>query len=450
MKTKLVGQAYDTCLETSDWRHSAAIVGLIQYFEDQDISYQVKGDCLYYNEEDLTEESYLMFVEHFYGEKLHHIVIENMLQQQMWSEEQMKLINEKLKGNTVLKKVMKGITFDGTNAHEILKQIEKHRQELIKETFRNKNEMYKNYCNTNALFTVSNDSCRLVGYNIDFAKKGKSASYQFDKENFIKQDGLEMDFIPFAFLGARESFFINDNLEINELMRTYKQLKNSIEIAIEEGEKIDARKILFKCIIETEGFLSVDVEIISKSQEKDYYETLYIRKQALKVLKTIKKDYEIFCFSVKVTDQYWINVQKKVLECILNHLRTDELIELFLKKREREYVVSKLIYLNKLIQGGGIELEKRTKMAYGCAKEVAKRLPENKLSTYKQKLTSAIVFHDYDRVCEILLQLSNYAEVSFDFAYDLFENFEANKDIAYSFINALSNKKVQKDGEGAN
>lgn len=447
MKTKLVDQAYNTCLETSDWRYSSAIVGLIQYFKDQDISYEMKADCLYYNEEDLTEERFLSFVEHFYGEKLHHVVIENILKQPICTEEQIKLVNEKLKANTVFKKVMKSVVFDGKNHQVILELINTHRDELIKETFRNKNEMYKNYCNPNALLSEVNESCRLVGYNLDFAKKGRSASYQFDKANFVGQDSLEMDFIPFAFVGARETFFINDNLDIQTLMGTYKVFKDRIEAAQQDGDKVDARKTLFKAIIEAEGFIDFDTEIVTKHQDKDYFETLYIRKQNLKVLRGIKDYYEVFCFSIKVTDKYWINVQEQVVNCILNNLRTDEMIELFLKKEEREYVVSKLIVLNNLIQGGGVEMEKRTKMAYACAKEVARKLEPNKISSYRQKLTSAIVFHDYDRVCEILLQLSNYTDVSFDFAYDLFENFEENKDIAYSFINALSNKRIQKDGE---
>ena len=89
-------------------------------------------------------------------------------------------------------------------------------------------------------------------------------------------------------------------------------------------------------------------------------------------------------------------------------------------------------------------MKQSMKMAYACAKEVAGKLPENKRESYRQKLTSAIVFKDYDRCCQILLQLSNYADVPFEFAYDLFENFEENKDIAYTFINALTKKKEDK------
>ena len=35
------------------------------------------------------------------------------------------------------------------------------------------------------------------------------------------------------------------------------------------------------------------------------------------------------------------------------------------------------------------------------------------------------------------MQLANYADIIFDFAFDLFEDFEKNMDIAYAFVNAL-------------
>ena len=83
--------------------------------------------------------------------------------------------------------------------------------------------------------------------------------------------------------------------------------------------------------------------------------------------------------------------------------------------------------------------------AYACAKAVVKTIPENKSISYRQKLTSAIVFKDYDRCCQILLQLSNYSGVTFDFVYDVFEDFEKNKDVIYTFINALSTNKNEKN-----
>ena len=85
--------------------------------------------------------------------------------------------------------------------------------------------------------------------------------------------------------------------------------------------------------------------------------------------------------------------------------------------------------------------------AYACAKAVVSAIPD-KYKAYRQKLTSAVVFKDYDRCCQILLQLSNYSGVTFDFVYDLFEDFEKNKDVIYTFINALTSKKEEIKQEG--
>lgn len=72
MKTILQNNNYDTMLEPSDWRFSAAIVGLMKYLDYHDVDYKIDEDCIYYNSYDITEERYLEFVEHKYGEELHH------------------------------------------------------------------------------------------------------------------------------------------------------------------------------------------------------------------------------------------------------------------------------------------------------------------------------------------------------------------------------------------
>ena len=46
-----------------------------------------------------------------------------------------------------------------------------------------------------------------------------------------------------------------------------------------------------------------------------------------------------------------------------------------------------------------------------------------------------------DQFQKILINLSNYAEVPCGFAYDLFEDFEGNKEIAYTFVNSLNRYK---------
>ena len=460
MKTILENNTdFNVKLEPSDWRFSAAIVGLLEYFEYIDTletSYKVEDEYILYNSELITKENYLKFVEKKYGENLHHKYVELNLEHYNQDNNEndntyiIKSINEKLSGNTIMKKIFKKIKFDGTNRDEILSLVNKHR-----ETFRNKSDMYKNYCNTNQLFNENQKYCRLVGYYIDAPKKGKSTGFGFNMSSFVGQDIQEFDFIPFAFINDRESLFINDNYEINRLTSAKQVFQEKIKADIEnlelENKYRGIKYSLFKGIIESSDFIEYDVEVIVKDRDKDNFETLYIRKQSIDILKKInerKIDYNSLCFSYKINDNYYIDIYKKVMECILNNTLLDDVIDLLLKEKKNYYTVYQLININDLIRGEKIMDDKIRKIIHACANEVRNKIPENKLESYRQKLTSSIIFKDYDRVCQILLQLSGYSDVYFSFADELFMDFEKNKDIAYTFINALG--KSNKFNENTN
>jgi len=444
MKTTLQNNNYDTMLEPSDWRFSAAIVGLMKYLDYHNLDYKIEDDFIYYNSSDISEEKYLDFVEYKYGEELHHKVVENILSKEDINDEEIKLLNDKLSANSIMKKTFGKLKFDKTNKQEILEIINGNRSKLIKETFRSKSDMYANYANTNQLFNDSRNYCRLLGYYIDSGKKGKSIGYNFSASTFVGHDVREFDFIPFAFEGNKEAFFINDNYSINTLKISNMTLsKKVLEDLDGESKRKDARQALFKGIIESSDFINRDVEVILKNIDKDHFETLYIRKESIDIFKKLSNEnieYKSFCFFHKITDKYYIDVQKKVTESILNNILLDNLIEVFLKEKNRDYIVSQLIKINVLIRRDKT-LKDRLKGAYKNAKQVAEILESNKLDSYRQKLTSSIIFKDYDRVCQILLQLSNYSGVEFNFVYELFDDFENNKDLAYTFINALTKKK---------
>ena len=436
------------CLEPFDWRYSAAIVGLRKYLEwlgvDEEPNLIITEDTLEYNKKYLDKEDFLKFAEYYFKDDMHHIEIENKLKEKNPTEDQINIVNEKMKANTILKNKFKKIKFDGHNQDEIQNIIDQNREEIICETFRNKNNLYKNYCNPNQLFKDKQECCRLNGYYIDMPKKGKSISYAFDKSNYVGNDIPEFDFIPFAFCGERESLFINDNYSVKQLIDTNQQLIDKLR---EEKEKKPdkyqtARKILFKSIQESSAFIDYDVEVITKNRNRDFFETLYIRKCSIDILSELEV-YEPFCFSVQLGKEYYLDVQKEVMDCILNLKDADELIEFFLK-RDSEYLVSLLIKLNLLIKERGKNMTKGMTVAYACAKKVAERLPENKRKSYRQRLTSSLALKDYSAFLDILAQLSNYTDIQFDFVYDLFENFEDNKELAYTFANAMTKKsKVQ-------
>lgn len=456
------------CLEPFDWRYSAAIVGLRKYLEwlgvDEEPNLIITEDTLEYNKKYLDKEDFLKFAEYYFKDDMHHIEIENKLKEKNPTEDQINIVNEKMKANTILKNKFKKIKFDGHNQDEIQNIIDQNREEIICETFRNKNNLYKNYCNPNQLFKDKQECCRLNGYYIDMPKKGKSISYAFDKSNYVGNDIPEFDFIPFAFSGCREKFFINDNVDLNRLQKTNNQwtrtVKSQMEEAKQKNERVNTKRIFIDCLIEAKDFLQSDIEIIVKKPERAYFETLYLRKESLEILKNMKSYYKAFCFSIKISDDYWINILNEVFDAVVNFTLLDDLINKLLKdSREggNSYVISKLLKVNVEIKKGDEKMKNTMKAAFACAKQIVDkkdgnkpRVSDTKLKSYCTKLINAIILDDYE-FQKILINLSNYAEVPCGFAYDLFEDFEGNKEIAYTFVNSLNryknNNQEGKDNE---
>lgn len=456
------------CLEPFDWRYSAAIVGLQKYLEwlgTEEPELIITEDTLEYNRKYLNKSEFLKFAEYYFKDDMHHIEIENKLKEKNPTEDQINIVNEKMKANTILKNKFKKIKFDGHNQDEIQNIIDQNREEIIFETFRNKNNLYKNYCNPNQLFKDKQECCRLNGYYIDMPKKGKSISYAFDKSNYVGNDIPEFDFIPFAFSGCREKFFINDNVDLNRLQKTNNQWNRTVKAQMEElkqkGERVNTKRIFIDCLIEAKDFLQSDIEIIVKKPERAYFETLYLRKESLEILKNMKSYYKAFCFSIKISDDYWINILNEVFDAVVNFTLLDNLINKLLKdSREggNSYVISKLLKVNVEIKKGDEKMKNTMKAAFACAKQIVDkkdgnkpRVSDTKLKSYCTKLINAIILDDYDQFQKILINLSNYAEVPCGFAYDLFEDFEGNKEIAYTFVNSLNryknNNQEGKDNE---
>ncbi len=105
-----------------------------------------------------------------------------------------------LRAKQFLKGYLTKIKFNGTNKDIFLFQpLKKNRAEIIKNIFKNGNNLYKNYCNERLIFTEDNSTCRLRGYNVDKDRKTSNLGFCFSKESFESNDILEFDFIPFAF-----------------------------------------------------------------------------------------------------------------------------------------------------------------------------------------------------------------------------------------------------------
>lgn len=484
MIRKTINCDYDTAIFPTDWRFSAAIIGLKKYFDYFKIPYSIKKvdsdnlwldisddlwgfEGLFYNREQIDKERYLLFVENFYGNRFQHIDIKEKIKKEGISTDEIKAINDLMTGsksNKVLQTKFKGVKFDGTNEEEILDIITENEIEIIEKTFINKEDMYRNYANNNLFFTNENPHCRLKGFNLDENKKSKSAAYSFDKNTFISNDCIEFDFIPMAFSKSYTSVFVNNNFSIELLLKTYDDVNNVLDK--EMGN--DVESTILQLLANSAEYAMCDVEVIMKDRNQKYYTTGYIRQNSIDAMRKMKNVINKLKFKFEIGKNYWFDTQKEVTNACINGIALDNVIEILLKKKEDkdvnryclENVINKVIQFDLYMKGEGVmeknenkDVEKETeekkwtmerylKNAIYCAREIAEVLPENKIKSYRQKLISAVVFHDYDRACEILLQLSGFSGVSMPFAYKIYENPEKNKNIIYSFANGLDKNNV--------
>lgn len=456
MKTKIDYFDYDTLLQPTDWRFAAAVVGLCKYFDYFGIDYKVLCDVeekpdnyihgfdgIIYKSEDITEEKYLEFVENYFEKYMTHKNILNILKSQEFSEEQIKLVNDLVKSKTVLKGLLGKTKFDGTNKDIFISTIEENRAEIIKNIFKNGNNLYKNYCNERLIFTEDNSTCRLRGYNVDKDRKTSNLGFCFSKESFESNDILEFDFIPFAFSNSdmRETYFVNNNFSVKSLTQTNYAFSNQLS----NTENKDDKNKLMLVLQNSKDYISYDVEIISKSQDKAYYETFFVRLERLKKLRELSG--KSLNFVKKINDDYWFNLEKEVYMRCLNNVLLDDVILMMLKfyfddNAVKGYIKSRtdmLIDIN--VSWKGNDIMDEIKSAKSCGFLTSKKLIEmkssNKINSYKQKIISALCAHDYDRAKEIILSLSAYVGMEFSFFYTFLENAEENKDLAFAFASAL-------------
>jgi CRISPR-associated protein Cst1 len=412
-----------------------------------DLPYDIDEDFIYYNREDITEERYLQYAEVVFKDYMYHLQVKEELEiVSEFDKDAIDRINKLLIKIASMRAVFKDNKFDGENSSEIISLIDENRSVFTKGIFTSNTYPYSRFANPNLFFTDKNECCRLLGYYVQWSRKGNALTYNFTKDSFVYDDDIIFDFIPFAFTDNRDALFINDNSSIKNSISTNSTMKMLLSDAQAINDKpLTSRQVLFSSIIESSGFIDYDIEVVFKDKTSDYYETLFIRKESIKILKAIKKFYKCFGFPYKVNDNYYVDIQKEVIDAILNMTSVIELIQLLLKadnaeKGNYKYVTDKLIDVNVLISGGK-DMLKSTYLAKETAKKVYAKLvagrDTNKVRSYRTKMTSALIAKDYKRFCDILIQLAGYVDMELDFAYNLFDDFENNENVAYAFVNAL-------------
>ena len=465
--------AFNRKIEPSDWRYSAAIVGMIRFFQDRKIAYKIEGRYLYYNFEDISgdisdDRDYLYFAEKWFSDKMHHKEVDIRLNKSDFNKDEISEINKKLEANTVMKKVFKGVKFDGTNNMLIKDLIEGNRTEIIANTFCNAKSGYAKFINNSKYRSKKGDICRLQGFYVDTGRKTKSIAFCFDKDARTFNDEIEFDFIPFAFSRSGTSIFINNNTSINYLMSSNNEMEDYLEKQFENQKTWNS---IFYSYFGGFEFIDFDVEVIIKNMETDFYESMFIRKAAIEIFKIIAKNKgfseslnNIFKRYIKIGENFYINVMEEVTKSILNELSLDDLIELIMKVEYESqsntpdtYCLSRLIYINELIYKNMEDNMEKSAELIGSsisAAEVTRYFiangQENKIKGYQQRLANTLISKDYNRFIEIMLQLSSYTQVPFIFMHKLIEDFESNKNLAYNFINSLIIKSNVKEGGTSN
>lgn len=455
MKTKIDYFDYDTLLQPTDWRFAAAVVGLCKYFDYFGIVYKVLYDVeekpdnyihgfdgIIYKSEDITEEKYLEFAENYFEKYMTHIKLQNILNKDKLIDED--IVNfKRICPDSFYKNFFENKRFDGSNKDYFISAIYENRYEMITHSYKYNLNLYGNYCNKNRLYTDKNKVCRIIGYNVDKDRKTSNLGFCFSKESFESNDILEFDFIPFAFSNSdmRETYFVNNNFSVKSLTQTNYAFSNQLS----STENKDDKNKLMLVLQNSKDYISYDVEIISKSQDKAYYETFFVRLERLKKLRELSG--KSLNFVKKINDDYWFNLEKEVYMRCLNNVLLDDVILMMLKfyfddNAVKGYIKSRtdmLIDIN--VSWKGNEIMNEIKSAKSCGFLTSQKLIEmkssNKINSYKQKIISALCAHDYDRAKEIILSLSAYVGMEFSFFYTFLENAEENKDLAFAFASAL-------------
>jgi CRISPR-associated protein csx8 (provisional) len=470
--------SFNRKIEPSDWRYSAAIVGMIRFFQDRNIAYKIEGRYLYYNFEDISgdindDRDYLYFVEKWFSDKMMYKQLYMKLNKEEFSEKEITEINklyEKISKSN--KDIFKDIKFDRKNGSIIRELIETNKLELIKEAYCSSNtkirSIYKSFIKDSTYRKQSSKVCRLLGFYVDAGRKTKSIGFCFDKDARTYNDEIEFDFIPFAFSRSGTSIFINNNTSIDYLMSSNNEMEDYLEKQFENQKTWNS---IFYSYFGGFEFIDFDVEVIIKNMETDFYESMFIRKAAIEIFKIIAKNKgfseslnNIFKRYIKIGENFYINVMEEVTKSILNELSLDDLIELIMKVEYESqsntpdtYCLSRLIYINELIYKNMEDNMEKSAELIGSsisAAEVTRYFiangQENKIKGYQQRLANTLISKDYNRFIEIMLQLSSYTQVPFIFMHKLIEDFESNKNLAYNFINSLIIKSNVKEGGTSN
>ena len=442
-------------LECSDWRYSAAILGLIRYFDHNYLDYEAVDDYIIYDKQNIKKEYYVNYIlERYKNTDFSYIYLINKLSKYTYTTDEIKEINKYMKYDAAKAIQKLNLEFDGTNQEDLLKVLKDNKLDLVLTIFNNRQNCgYAKFCNSgdrkaknrlksSRLFKEDDKICRLIGFYVDLGKKRNLLTWNASQETLDSEDIQEFDFIPFAFSLDYTSIFINNNFSIQSLRTSNSYFKGQ-----------QSRIALYKYIAElSDKNLCNNIEVIIRDENTTYYQTLFIDKTIINELKLIHKIENIAILEklkIKVRDSFYIDFQY-LLTLIFNRQYLDSVIHLILKNKDfyenYHYYLSIMIQINMILYQKGKNMTDKYKSVYACAKTIANKLEENKLNTYRQKLINYISADNKTDIYNTLLQLSNYSQTNINFMFDILEDYSMNKNLIYAFIASL-NKSQKKENE---
>lgn len=413
-------------LHNGDWRHSSALLGVYRYLKYFDCDFKKGIDYIEFDENDITKERYLLYVEETYDKIMRHKRLEEFIEKGLVKE-----ANQIMSSNTTYKKIFK-IKFDGENKEDVLRVLNENRLTLIESHFTF--NIYDRFCNKNLFFSEASKCCRVNSYYVDLAKKSKSLSWGFDNKAFDTEDTIYFDFILLGFSNSDTPYFINANMSVDSLSRA--------NYSNEE---------FYTSLTRMTKHMFYDVEVILNdvSVSKNIFKTFFLTKDRINdILSVDKEDYKdidrIFKLSkvYTLTKREYINPLSLVSELIIKSVDLSKLLNILLKE-DNAYLVGKVAKINSKLKRGD-NMRKEIGIAISDAIKVKQNIEKNKLLSYEKRLVTCLCSNNYDKFKQVLLQLSSYSQVHIRCSTLLFEDFERNKDLAYVFVNSLKEIKVEK------
>lgn len=422
-------------LEASDWRYSAAILGLIRYFDYNLIDYEIVDNSVIYSPEEITKERYVEYIlERYKNDNFPYLVLTDKLNKDTYTDEEINDLNKYIKNCPISIKKL-NLEFNGSNQKELLQILEMKKEELVLDIFKNrKRNGYAKFCNKSCFFKNDGKICRVNGYYVDIIHKKNLFMWSGNPNTFDSDDIQEFDFIPFGFSLDNDSLFINNNLMIKSLIADNSHFNSKNNIIS-----------LYKYIVRLEELnIRNNIEIIMKNIDKNYFQTVYIDKSLTNKLKEIHKInniVELQNMNILVNKNYYINMNY-ILQLIFNHQNLDSVIHILLKNKQNDktcnYYLKFIIQMNIILYGKTIRtVIEEYETAYSCAKKISKKISNHDINNAKQQLISAIIIDNKEHIYNCLLKISNYVGINISFMFDILDDYEKNKNQIYAFIIGL-------------